>query len=166
MTEMLKQIVIGATGGVIATILGAFVLWVIPGLVDYLFAPALPRNAVLAFATKKKCPTGWRIYEPARGRFILGYVGDGTIPNITNRAFKKQGGVETITLGYGNIPRHSHALPNIVMTSDPRMDHIKRPVGTDHGLGAGLVHRTSVEGRGEKFAAMPPYVVLRFCTRG
>lgn len=43
---------------------------------------ALPEGVVLAFAANTVCPDGWREYEPAKGRFIMGRdEGAQSLPN-------------------------------------------------------------------------------------
>ena len=97
------------------------------------------------------CPDGWERYQPAAGRFLLGFDEE---DRRDNRRVLSLGGAETHRLTAQETPSHSHG-------------QVSHPRRCDGDCGA-LVEVRQVETPPEAVEAhnnMPPYLVLNFCHR-
>ncbi len=122
--------------------------------------PQLPIGAVVAFDSSESetCPGAeWKLYKPAKGRFIVG-AGHGD-PNIRiPRKLGDIGGEEEHKLTIGEMPIHSHGD---FWGSD----------GTKYGMlmenrfhNAGF-KKLKAEGGNKAHNNMPPFIALYFCKK-
>ncbi|TQV85177.1 hypothetical protein FKG94_03030 [Exilibacterium tricleocarpae] len=117
----------------------------------------IPRGEVAAFDLRS-CPEGWSVFEPARGKFILGAE--------TREDFGDRGGEAQVLLQYQHLPAHQHetrlgTLPH---------QHIFGSGGnkdTVHGgaYAPAAAALTSRAGGGIAHNNMPPYYVLTYCRK-
>lgn len=133
-------------------------------------APGLvPKGAILSFEART-CPSGWRAYPQAQGRFVLGLtpelgVGFGKLsvdqPSGT-------GGAESARLTMNNIPAHQHATQggvqrgNAIWGDSGLMSVI---FGTQ--MGQAYASNTSPAGKSppDPIDTFPPYVALLYCVK-
>ncbi len=160
---MWKQILVGSTGGIIAAVIGALIIYAFPTLWDEITRPSMPSGAVVAFSSKD-CPTDgrWEKFVPAQGRFILGYDGG----SDAGKQPGKLGGSSTVTLNENNIPPHSHSIPDHFLSAFNTDRRINPSVGgAGHGIIGGRVYKTGSVGSASPFRVIPPFVILTFCRK-
>ncbi len=127
---------------------------------------AVPKGAVVAFATS--CPThlGWQEHEAARGRFLVA-AGTHTDADDTTRNFVPGVGLNdgeyTHVLTATEMPTHHHTVerqgPTRGITDVP-------PLGSDGAIIATIEPElTSAAGGGEPHNNVPPYIALHFCEK-
>ena len=127
---------------------------------------AVPKGAVVAFATA--CPTdlGWKEYRPARGRFLVA-TGEHTDATGTKRVFAPGVGADNGSyehkLTVDEMPRHRHVIdrqgPTRGITDLP-------PIGSDGAVIAVIEQEKSHAAGGSKpHNNIPPYIALHFCEK-
>ena len=127
---------------------------------------AVPKGAVVAFATACPVDLGWKEHEAARGRFLVA-TGEHTDANGTKRVFAPgigadNGGYEH-KLTVEEMPRHRHTIdrqgPTRGITDLP-------PIGSDAAVIAVIEQEKShVAGGGKPHNNVPPYIALHFCEK-
>jgi len=138
-----------------------------------------PEGAVIAVDSREKCPDPWVEFTALSGRFILGQ-GEGKTVN-------DRGGNSNITLLQNQLPPHEHPI-DAVLTEEafgsrrgwtdnsggwwPGRVWIRPSDQTDLGVqepdrSLKATRKTSIQSgeTGRPIDVMPPYYVLRFCTR-
>ena len=134
----------------------------------------LDTRAVVAFTSEKgerTCPPGWKPYEKAKDRFILGAGNKYQVVGST-------GGEETVKLEERHMPSHRHGLAYLTIRGDVRF--------TDGGLGSSIPYadvppersfgRSQVSHYGpedgtlptgvdEPHNNMPPWIALYYCIK-
>ena len=129
---------------------------------DDLAGPNLPRGAVVAFRLAD-CPTGWKSYELAKGRVL---IGSGTGEGLTSRTLEEIGGEESSVLKEQHTPPHKHKYDDWHY-----YDQVTRhkDYATKEGDDTGNIvrkERISKEaGQGEPHNNMQPYVTLLYCKK-
>ena len=123
---------------------------------------SFPGYAVVAF-NLAECPAGWREYEKAAGRFI---VGTGSHSNfdrygfeLTELQLEDEGGSRTHKLSVPEMPAHTHTYTSSSGHNSPR--HVDYS-GDEFGY-RNRSPESSSTGDGQPHNNMPPYVALRFC---
>lgn len=185
---MLKKIVIGAAGTVVAIL----IVSAIPRLIswiDGLLAPPVPSGAIIAFQRPCAEIVGWDEFEDGAGKFLLG-VGEGILrprgphrPTFTKDSdieltlvkLNDQGGEERHVLSLDEIPAHQHRVEfdwGYDINSKDDDDH-RSPARIDVADGkpyqdARKEHKgalmTKKLNRGvTAHNNMPPYIALYFC---
>lgn len=134
-------------------------------------ARVVPSSMVAAFAGIG-CPEGWRQFDPANGRVIVGIDGrqeyavtlHGGVPDFAT------GGEEEVTLTEEQMPTHDHATIVGRSPEDSRGweriyvgDVVTMAVHNDFYFG-GETHATAVAGSATPHNNMPPYIALYWCT--
>lgn len=120
-----------------------------------------PTGAVMAF-NLTECPAGWKIFEAAKGRTIVG-AGQGT--NLTNRALGDTGGTEQHTLTVAQLPSHSH---HGAINAHGNSYHTGGQPGLNmhvYGQGTTRSNAVSYTGSGEAHNIMQPFVTLLYCEK-
>ncbi|MBL8507798.1 MAG: hypothetical protein JNM11_04990 [Chitinimonas sp.] len=123
-------------------------------------------GSVVAFSSQN-CPTGWKPYEKARGRTIIG-SGEGT--GLSNRIFNSMGGTEKHKLTIAEIPQHSHdffgtgfnfgsmdmsaAYTNSIAMGKSQLAAKFTPSGSLSQTGGGGEHEN-----------MQPWLALQYCVK-
>lgn len=127
---------------------------------------AVPKGAVVAFATACPEDLGWKEYAPARGRFLVA-TGEHTDATGTKRVFAPGVGADNGSyehkLTVEEMPRHRHAIdrqgPTRGITDLP-------PIGTDGAVIAVIEQEKSHAAGGSKpHNNVPPYIALHFCEK-
>ena len=129
-------------------------------------AGAIPKGAVVAFATACPADLGWKEYEAARGRFLVA-TGENTDASGTKRSFAPgiggNDGEYQHKLTVDEMPRHQHAIdrqgPTRGITDLP-------PIGTDGAIISTIEQEKShVAGGSKPHNNVPPYIALHFCEK-
>lgn len=138
-------------------------------------------DAVVAFAATG-CPPGWRQFEQANGRMIVGIDGrqEYAVTFPRGNPIFATGGEEEVTLEVENLPFHSHYLAVINLPTPPNQDQTQgHPVvrgmidssgnvGDLHDTGIRTLHELwETYGRNDvpvSLSILPPYVALYWCT--
>lgn len=139
-------------------------------------------GAVVAFDRQKAqpCPDGWRPFEPAGGRVIVGAGFNKNASKSGTPLFQRPshlddeaaaiGGEERWTLTEAQMPPHQHGVyPHAGYTASGNGD--LPPSGAIEGAGGGDAKThvwpniTSVTGGGKPFDIMPPFVALYYCIK-
>lgn len=135
----------------------------LPNLVS---ANAVPKGAVVTFATP--CPTdrGWKEYEQARGRFLVA-AGKNTDSAGNEREFAPgvgdDDGTYKHTLTTDEMPAHRHAVDRQGPT---RGIEGLPPIGSDGAIIAVIEQEMShIAGKGQPHNNVPPYIALYFCEK-
>lgn len=157
MTKTMRDILIGATGAVVAALIVA-AAEAIFGALSGLLAPSVPRGAVVAF-DKTECPDGWERYQLADGRFLLGSDKDGGNVN-------EEGGSASHRLTVEEMPTHNHDNESGKFLVQITGYHTE--TGTDSNentinIRTGLPIKKA--GGGQPHNNMPPYLVVSFCEK-
>lgn len=137
-------------------------------------ALAIPVGMVVSF-NRDKCPSGgWKTYDHASGRFILGA---GKASGLQERTYTSTGGLESITLKTSHIPPHKHSGKS-GYGHNSRSKRASVDLGSDkvyddlHGYvdnkSSGHNHEFTTDrdgGDGKAHDNMPPFIVLRYCEK-
>ena len=131
-----------------------------------LIATAVPKGAVVAFATACPAESGWKEYEAARGRFLVA-VGDHTDASGHSRNFAlgigDNDGEYMHTLVADEMPAHRHAVERQGPT---RGIEGLPPIGSDGAIIATIEQEmSSTAGKGAPHNTVPPYIALHFCEK-
>ena len=131
-----------------------------------LIATAVPKGAVVAFATACPAESGWKEYEAARGRFLVA-VGDHTDASGHSRSFAlgigDNDGEYMHTLVADEMPAHRHAVERQGPT---RGIEGLPPIGSDGAIIATIEQEmSSTAGKGAPHNTVPPYIALHFCEK-
>lgn len=137
------------------------------------------RGAVVAFNRSEKdgaCPIGWRYFEPAAGRFVVGAgrsanadgsgVSVAQYPSYTDDPQSAVGGEATVTLTERQVPRHVHALPMLEERSE--LSGSSYPVFSNQNThpsrpGTNATLNTQPAGGSSPHNNLPPYIALYYC---
>ena len=133
------------------------------------------KGAVIAFDRSEEdaCPRGWRKFQPASGRFIVG-AGVNTnfdqngveltdYPSLIDDDAKAVGGEERVTLVEGETPNHSHGFESALVGTQLPWGDSNHAVPTtvyspnhkkDFSFGGGKPHNN-----------LPPFVALFYCQK-
>ncbi|GEM_PF-3436172 len=144
------------------------------------------RGAVIAFETKEAsqvCPDGWELYEPVKGRFIVG-AGNHSNKDVKGEALtnhvsyaddkgKAVGGAEQHVLKIPEIPAHGHKISAEKAPSGANMSDFLGGSTAAFGLrrkfnsqpGKVFPHLLEDTGGGQPHNNMPPYIALYFCKK-
>lgn len=122
----------------------------------------IPDHAVVAF-NRAECPTGWRDYRDASGRFIVG-IGrhsqhDQYGFELAELELGDTGGSRTHRLTEPEMPTHTHEYVFSDGYDSPR--HTDTSV--DEFGDKNRTQDTTPTGGGARHNNMPPFVALRFC---
>ena len=84
-------------------------------------------------------------------------IGAGTGAGLSTYNIGAQGGVENVTLTPGEVPSHSHTIPELTSSQ-----------GSDPGLvirqgGGATTEDTGLTGGSQSHFNVPPYLVIRYC---
>ena len=155
---MIRGILIGAAGALIAALIAAAAEAIFGALSSFL-GPPIPPGAVVAFEADK-CPDGWKLYHNGAGRFLFGADKDHDLHS--------EGGKEKHALTWDEMPKHRHDDDNgnrlLVQKSHDITATEVDATGRDeinirHGV------RMSISGGGVPHENMPPYRVVNFCEK-
>ena len=83
--------------------------------------PSIPKGAVLAFSSNETnpCPgEEWKLYEEAKGRFVLG-AGHGDRSILTPRQLGDIGGAESYQISMEQMPKHTHRVATCLLYTSP-----------------------------------------------
>ena len=135
----------------------------LPGLI---VANAIPKGAVVAFATECPAEFGWKTYEPAQGRFLVATGrnsdADGTTRTFTMGAGDNDGTYQT-TLSVEQLPPHRHGVDRQGPT---RGIEGLPPIGSDGAVLSAIEReQTLATGEGKPHNNVPPYIALHFCEK-
>lgn len=151
----------------------------------------LPDSAIVAFDSQ--CPQGWRRFESAASRMIVGastkqQLDDGpsrfrrgsNLENLSPRPLGEPGGTEQVRLSPQEMPTHRHGLARLSLGEELEW----KDGGTDTNIvyfdlpnpattaGRKQVDYISAENGTRKSGGdqphynMPPYIALYFCQKG
>lgn len=156
--EAVQQVAKYAIAGVAALIAVAGAGWVlylkdkIPDWVD-----GVPSGAVMAFDLSDNCPDGWRRFDDASGRFI---IGSGQGDDLPKRTFRVIGGREVHRLANEELP------PLQIIYSKPAFNGDKFSVGGGKADAVGMSN-TPIDfgGTSKPIDLLPPYIPLRYCRK-
>ena len=126
-------------------------------------ATAFPKGTILGF-NLATCPDGWKVFEPAKGRFL---VGVGSNEGLNTRLLLETGGEEMHLLTGAEMPLHKH---DTVESGDSGNSQwgVGGPRNGRHGVKWQNPFHTSFTGPagGNKpHNNMPPYVGVLFCEK-
>ena len=137
--------------------------------------PATPKGTVIAFNGKNGCPKGWRDFEAAHSRMIIG-VGRGykEIPNsdggvdrvyFSERKHNDKGGEEDHTLSVAELPTHHHAYLETKINNIRVRDGKSGSRSTLYKAVPGDYRPTQSAGGEKAHNNMPPFIALYFCEK-
>lgn len=123
---------------------------------------SFPGHAVVAF-NLAECPLGWREYETAAGRFIVGTGSHSDFDRyglaLPELQLEDEGGSRTHKLSVAEMPAHTHTYTFSSGHNSPEhVDYSEDEFGYKN-----RAPETSSTGNGQPHNNMPPYVALRFC---
>ncbi len=124
----------------------------------------LPKGAVIAVNSSESvtCPgDDWKLFKPAKGRFIIG-AGHSDTDGLTPRKPFETGGKERHALTVKEMPKHSHG--GTLQSSGYSFEHHQsngRLPGQKHGYD----RDTAFTGEGKAHNNMPPFIALYFCEK-
>jgi hypothetical protein len=166
----LTQALPGRAAGIRETfVLGALALIVSVAALIAIFlkekADPIPKGAVMASISS--CPSGWRSYGPAIGRFIVGAgksdltwerVGvagkkTGTLIKLSSHELSDTGGEENHLLAPEEVPTRNHGI---------KVESHSDFARTDKYPGVQYYEDTSGE---QPQNLMPPFIALNFCEK-
>jgi len=108
----------------------------------------IPSGAVMAF-NLAACPAGWSPYSSAVDRMVIG--------SGSSYSLGASGGEATHVLTIGEMPAHSHSLPNALYLGGRGLGRSGNSYGAASGTGSA--------GSGAAHNNMPPYVALLYCQK-
>lgn len=138
-------------------------------------------RAIVAYYSEKgekRCPTGWRPYEEAKERFIVGASSEGRYPVVGGI-----GGEAETTLSDAHIPSHGHGMFTNSGAAEKDYPGGTQNVAVSANMAAGGLQNESFEyqlrpgtgsptrgvtgsaGSGHPHNNMPPYIALYFCEK-
>jgi len=100
----------------------------------------IPEGAVVAFVASSQCPEGWKTYDPARGRVVVGAGGNN---GDLRQEVGQTGGGASSDVVITSAPDYS-SDPSIVPPLEPA------PPSQFSTLSTGY---------------LPPYVILKYCVK-
>ena len=134
----------------------------------------IPVGAVMAFDLPNGCPMGWKTFEEATSRVIVGAYADRAAGNITAptedengnalsaRHYRNWGGTEKHKLEISELPSHDHAYIDryVVSRGDAEMM-------TDGPIRGWRDHERTTKQKGGNIPHnnMPPYIALHYCKK-
>ncbi len=144
---------------------------------------SIPNGAVVAFSSNETnpCPGDeWKLYEEAKGRFVLG-AGHGDRSELTPRKLRDIGGAESYQISIEQMPKHTHRISTDRGTSIH--DGLGGSTSADYGIlqtfsdipneaGWTTVLPNTLESTGGKADGstaehenMPPFIALYLCIK-
>lgn len=123
----------------------------------------VPLGAVVAFDLQSGCPDGWTEFERARGRMLLGANPNKTYGYV-ERPFGSDGGAETHTLDFDEMPNHDHTYLRSVGEEPRAAGKNATYVLVDSAQGRGK-EKVDDGGGADAHNNIPPYVALYFCKK-
>ena len=117
----------------------------------------VPKGTVAAFDLSDGCPDGWKPFDAAAGRFI---VGAGQGKGLEERLVRAVGGEEAHTLKVAELPAQQISIP-LAGAGRDRFD----AGGKDYpvvGVSAGSV---PIGGAGDPIPMLPPFLALTICKK-
>jgi len=128
---------------------------------------SVPPDAVIAVAFPKGCPAGWRQFEEANGRFIVGAGAPPVTRELrppSERFFGEKGGEETVTLSVQQMPSHTHSLRRTDQAPKGDGNFVDwRSMGSPNNKSTG--DAITATGGGQAHNNMPPFIALYFCKK-
>ena len=114
----------------------------------------------------RPCPSGWRLFEPAGGRFIVG-VGDNSFKDVngidlTDHSVGVVGGEEKHKIMPTEMPKHAHDLMRV--ESKAGTGHFPEK-GSMGGNDPHVTASTGNDGGDQPHNTMPPFVALYYCIK-
>lgn len=139
----------------------------------------LPDGAIVSFDKITGCPTGWIVFEPAVGRFLIG-AGSSTTnqdkDGLPLSIFQpgQTGGQGQHRLSVAELPPHAFELsvfqsPENTMGGGYGFDRfVGEPARAAVGKATGTLRqeKTSTLGEGKPLAMLPPYYAVTYCRKG
>lgn len=134
---------------------------------------AIPRGAVMAFNIEE-CPQGWKLFEPAMGRVIVGSGSGNRDPKdeiLSDRELGSIGGVEKHILIVPEMPSHNHGGvtgsvgSKVSYPATPKVSPAGRFTGDNVFTNEPHSHSIAAEGGNSGHNNMQPFVVLTYCQR-
>ncbi|MEM7667478.1 MAG: hypothetical protein AAF250_16660 [Pseudomonadota bacterium] len=128
-------------------------------------SPVVPANVVVA--STKACSElsgGWREYEQARGRVILGANPQG-VYGFAKRPIGDIGGEESVQLTAAEMPAHSHNLAFVPEVSNLSGGSYPVMSDTRHNSTSRRNAPTQAQGGSRPHNNVPPYIALYFCKK-
>ena len=137
--------------------------------------PTYPKNMIAAFNSTEgagACPSGWKLFEPASGRFIVGAGKTKNLdmngkalshhPSFSEDDAKAVGGEEAHKLTIAEMPSHQHGIRRTQgKAGDGKYpdwasmgNQLVQVVGESEPAGGDQPHNT-----------MPPFVALYYCIK-
>lgn len=98
-------------GGVVGGVVTAAAIWLLSALFGLIVQFPVPKRSVIAF-NQDACPSGWRVLENARGRYVVGVNAKGGIVGATQ-------GIALDNLENRPAGRHSHAISATFVGGEP-----------------------------------------------
>jgi hypothetical protein len=138
----------------------------------------LPANAVVAFDSPGGCPDGWKIFDAAISRTIVGSTqGQSASPNhdehgvlLSARPYRRDGGEEAHVLTTEEIPAHNHGIVDFLHNDFQRgqggyvgtekMGRDSAPVDPNTPI-----RYSDPTGGGKPHNIMSPYISLFYCVK-
>ncbi|TIP69628.1 MAG: hypothetical protein E5X53_33610 [Mesorhizobium sp.] len=119
----------------------------------------VPKGAVAAFDLSDGCPDGWKQFDDASGRFVIG-AGQGK--GLTERLIRAAGGSEEHKLIVDELPQQQIALQTPVYSaSGDRFN-----AGGKNYLVVGITsNNISIGGAAKEIPMLPPFLALNFCKK-
>lgn len=113
----------------------------------------IPEGAVVPFALDSGCPNGWREFDLAAGRFIVG-----TSRSIEGKTTFETGGSESVAISVEQLPRGV-----VGEVSTTRL----RGVAVNDASQFSAVDEVKLfrAGSGEPISTMPPFIALNYCIK-
>jgi len=124
----------------------------------------IPSGTVVAFDLADGCPSGWKNFEVAAGRFIIGVDGNKyKLPYVAGEPEYVRGGEDVVTLSPNEMPSHNHTLDGVFSLWNEGSSR-------DTTSGTGVFHAKTTRtlgltGGGQPHNNMPPYIALYFCKK-
>ena len=123
----------------------------------------MPDGAVVAF-DRQECPSGWREFDDAEGRFIVGTGRHSEFDRygveLTELQLEDMGGDRTHRLSIAEMPAHTHRYTFSSGQNSP--DHVDFS-DNEFGMKDRPMEETTPAGDDQPHNNMPPFVALRFC---
>lgn len=154
--EQVSKWVIGAfvvLGG--AAVFGWW-LFLKPIIIDEL--GGVPKGAVAAFDLTDGCPGGWKSFDDASGRFL---VGSGQSNGLTPRLLRAVGGDEEHALVLDELPPMQLTIQIPYPVKKEKFD----AGGDNYEVMAFRPDTVSFGGTSKAISMMPPFLALTFCKK-
>jgi hypothetical protein len=133
----------------------------------------VPSGAVIAFDSPIGCPAGWRAYDLASGRFLIG-AGKPTDLSLTSYAYRTIGGAEKIQLTQPQLPPFTITYPvfrsnefSLQNSGYPGYRFIGQAAREAASGASGILtsEQSDPVGKGQYIDIRPPFVAMLFCVK-